>query len=558
MSTRKTLLQFVVLVLFVAATTIAIWLGSLLLRTGKQVKTYKQDLYSANQIRDGFLNGGQWSWQVERIIESKVDSFQLTPKNKELLKERISKVMYSLIDQVDRKIHEKQDDLKDKVKMGAIRMFVDLDKVRADVPEYANTVVKEIDNSSRRKDVKGLLKQKIEDLLTSKDSLKVSLRDLTLKKYKMDNMGAFNRFIRMKTSAIEGKQRTWSYGLISIMVFVLALWLVLLKLHLRSAYALAFLFSVVVSFVMLYIGVNLPMLEIDARISEMDLQILSGHVTFYNQILFYQSKSIWSVAHLLITNGKIDSIFVGSLIILFSIGFPSVKLLSAAYWLFKKEKKEKGFIHFMAFKSGKWSMADVMVVAIFIAFIGFQSILKDQLDNIAARGSDLEMMNLLTTNRSQLQIGFVVFVSFVLFNLFLAVILGRITKFEGPTSGARMFRDTYQALKIHRSEKKARRSGLSGSHSTASVKADEGRAHSAEKPVDEISKKETEKPAVKSPKPPKIPVQSNEKGRAQKVDETKKPVRTAHKKEVPKPAEKSPKPGGTDKTGPTKRGRAGK
>jgi hypothetical protein len=61
------------------------------------------------------------------------------------------------------------------------------------------------------------------------------------------------------------------------------------------------------------------------------------------------------------------------------------------------------------------------------------------------------MVNLMTTNRSNLQIGFLVFVSFVLFNLFLAVILKRVTRDEGPTSGALHLREAYQSIRRRRS-----------------------------------------------------------------------------------------------------------
>ena len=70
-------------------------------------------------------------------------------------------------------------------------------------------------------------------------------------------------------------------------------------------------------------------------------------------------------------------------------------------------------------------MADVMVVAIFMAFVGFQGILNDQLSDIELHTDDV---NLITTNKSNLQPGFLIFVSFVIFNLVLAEILKRITK----------------------------------------------------------------------------------------------------------------------------------
>jgi len=187
-------------------------------------------------------------------------------------------------------------------------------------------------------------------------------------------------------------------------------------------------FSVLISFVNLFIGISLPMIEIDARIGVLDLELMSSHIQFYDQIIFFQSKSILDVVLTLIENGKADTVFVGVLILAFSILFPVGKLISATCYLFMKNKKNR-FIKFMAFKSGKWSMADVMVVAIFMAYVGFQGILNDQLSNINIHE---DKVNLLSTNKSNLQVGFVIFVSFVLFNLILSSILKRITTEPAP------------------------------------------------------------------------------------------------------------------------------
>ena len=449
MNAKKYLGQLVVLILFLLATSASVYLGTHLTKNAIKLKQYKHDLFAANQLKDGLLNGRSWSIQVERIIEQRIDSFSFSSKNKQVLRREVSGVMHRLLDQVDHMVHEKQDKLKDKVKMGVVRWMVDVEKIRAKIPDFANTVVAELDKRSNKDKVKDLVKAKVNELLISDSSLLQSDQYLIIRKHKQKSLWSLNRHIHDVTTEIEAKQRVWGYQLIAIMVLVLLLWIVLIKANFRHAFALAFMFSVVVSFVNLYIGINLPMLEIDARISQLDLEILHSHVIFYDQILFYQSKSIWDVATILITNGKIDSIFVGSLILLFSVFFPAMKLISASIHLFSK-KKNNQFIKVMAFKSGKWSMADVMVVAIFIAYIGFQSIITGQLDRLSMRANEGEMVNLMTTNRSNLQIGFLVFVSFALFNLFLAVILKRVTRDEGPTSGALHLREAYQTIRRKR------------------------------------------------------------------------------------------------------------
>lgn len=62
-------------------------------------------------------------------------------------------------------------------------------------------------------------------------------------------------------------------------------------------------------------------------------------------------------------------------------------------------------------------MADVMVVAIFMAFIGFSGIVSEQLTQLNTISSSLEVI---TSNASSLQIGFYSFFCFVLLSLFLS------------------------------------------------------------------------------------------------------------------------------------------
>lgn len=68
----------------------------------------------------------------------------------------------------------------------------------------------------------------------------------------------------------------------------------------------------------------------------------------------------------------------------------------------------------MVFKTGKWSMADVMVVAIFMSYIGFSGILTEQLNQLEGLTNKIDI---LTTNKSSLQIGFFLFTSFAILSL---------------------------------------------------------------------------------------------------------------------------------------------
>src|SRR6185295_4479370 len=173
-----------------------------------------------------------------------------------------------------------------------------------------------------------------------------------------------------------------------------------------------------------------PMIEIDARIKEMTFLLMGENISFHDQVIFYQSKSIVDVVRVLVDTGKFDSVLVGFLILIFSIVFPIGKLLSTEFYLLGSEKLRKNkFIQFFAFKSGKWSMADVNVVAIFMAYIGFKGILDSQLSGLNMKTDSVASIS---TNETSLQPGFILFLAFVLFGLVLSVILQRITALESP------------------------------------------------------------------------------------------------------------------------------
>jgi hypothetical protein len=66
---------------------------------------------------------------------------------------------------------------------------------------------------------------------------------------------------------------------------------------------------------------------------------------------------------------------------------------------------------------GKWSMADVMVVAIFMAYIGFSGIVAEQLSQLENISPTIDI---LTTNESKLNEGFFLFTGFVILSLFIS------------------------------------------------------------------------------------------------------------------------------------------
>lgn len=114
---------------------------------------------------------------------------------------------------------------------------------------------------------------------------------------------------------------------------------------------------IIASLVCLYPGLTLPIMNIEAG-AELPM---FGYLELYNK-----TQSIWSGIVSLYESGYW---FVAFLIFLFSVVIPVLKMILLITILLMKKLKARSFIHKFVSAIGKWSMADVFVVGIFISFL---------------------------------------------------------------------------------------------------------------------------------------------------------------------------------------------
>jgi hypothetical protein len=101
------------------------------------------------------------------------------------------------------------------------------------------------------------------------------------------------------------------------------------------------------------------------------------------------------------------------------------------YYFNFKEARERGWVNFFVLRSGKWSMADVMVVAIFMSYIGFNGIITSQFGKLKNASEELVI---LTTNGTSLQPGYYIFLAYALLAMGLSVLIHRLTEKEKKAS----------------------------------------------------------------------------------------------------------------------------
>jgi paraquat-inducible protein A len=121
------------------------------------------------------------------------------------------------------------------------------------------------------------------------------------------------------------------------------------------------LFLILLSLVFLYPGLTLPMMNINAGTT---LPIL-GELILYNE-----TQSIVQTISALIDN---DNPVVAMLILLFSVLVPVLKALILFIILIFSDLTGKESLYRFVAVISKWSMADVFVVGVFIAFLATKS-----------------------------------------------------------------------------------------------------------------------------------------------------------------------------------------
>ncbi|MEX2485814.1 MAG: paraquat-inducible protein A [Brumimicrobium sp.] len=378
-------------------------------------RAVKGDLIELSGIQYGLFNVDEWKVIIEGIIKEQINDFQVTDENEEQLRNSISSFLYTELSKLEKVYHkENQKDFMGFVRSGVASVTNIFGVIKDEVPEITDDIIHFMDDPKNKGAIKEYLVQKIHNY-TEETSTKMDYtkHDEIIKKYGLTNrVDTISRLYDIKD---ELKKQTQLYKFILLLLFLTVAALLLSKIKFS---ALQILFLSIICFVFLLLGLIVPMIEIDARIVEINISIIGEPVTFTDQVLFYKSKSILEMIHLMFKQNGIELISVGIMILTFSVLFPVSKLIASIIASFNPKKQSNKLVKFLVFKTGKWSMADVMVVAIFMAYIGFSGIISEQLRQIDEMS---ESTKIISTNNSSLQLGFFSFTAFA----FLGMLLSR-------------------------------------------------------------------------------------------------------------------------------------
>ena len=438
MSSALIIRRALALLLFAAALALTVHL----ILDLNRVKALKTALGEIDNVRYGLLDADQWMARIATVVERRIDGFELTDANRPQVKQAVEQVLNALLVELEQSLRRHNlsgggsvvDQLKGMVAQGLQDLLIDFDRLHRKVPEYAGRVVEELSKPEAKREVKAQLLAFMQN--TAASTFAKTDRSRLAVLMAAQGCADLNACNRTLGTAIDAARRPILYQVLGLFALVGVLFAIGLSSPPQPTPAsdgvtaaapppgldqFRLFLLTGATLVLLAGGILTPMIEIDARITDITIEILGEPVTFTNQVLYFQTKSIFDVAAILVHTGAADLILVAALIVVFSILFPALKVV--ATWLYfydYRGLRRAGAVRFFALRSGKWSMADVLVIAIFMAYIGFSGLVGSQLGDLHQAGAAVDV---LTTNGTTLAPGFYLFLGFVLASLWLSTIL---------------------------------------------------------------------------------------------------------------------------------------
>lgn len=392
-----------------------------------QQEQIKEDYSMSNNITFGLFSVDQWRDRITAVVNAQVTDFKITPAQKKALQKQVEQQLHSLVAKTVADINKPQKTLGGKLKKFAFNAMVNADDIQAQVPAFSKTIIDKVNSPASQRRLKDIAASKVSQLgKETYDSTSVANFEVTkylYKKYNVSNPVSYNKEINSRLASIRAVTYNYAYAMLGCVAAALALWwLMRRQVHLHTT---LFVMSLLFAFVLLVVGVTTSIIEVDARIQSLNFMLMGQKVAFENQVLFFQSKSISGIVGVLINQPKPDTIVVGSLILLFIIILPLIRMIArGVHILSRKEIAENRALRYLTFESGKWDMSDVMVVGILMTYIGLNGILKSQLSNLNIHNS---FLTTITENDTSLQPGYFIFVGYVIFAAILSYVLKRVT-----------------------------------------------------------------------------------------------------------------------------------
>jgi hypothetical protein len=404
--------RFVVAVLLLAGAAVCTWwtIGGLAKR-----RVLRTELAEISHARYDLLDVDHWVAKLVPILNAKVDALDLKSAS-EGLRPTVERSLYALLDQVKEKMSAPNPQNKGGGLMGgagAMMANMMIGALKPHVPEYTDVVMAELRKPENEAAVRNYIKSTLADAAkTTFANIDTRYFSYILKEHGCADAGACQQLLANRIH--EADDSITHYYLTALAASAIAFLLLMIGRPVlgRAAIVVLLLFCVV----LLCGGIFTPMLEVEAKISRLGFTFLGAPVSFGEQVLYFQSKSVLEVFRTLVTMGRPDMWIVGVLVLMFSVVFPTIKILTLTVCMFRPSLLRNRVARFFALESSKWSMADVMALAIFMSFVAFNGLIANTMSGLRQTGADL----VIPTESSKILPGYFLFIGFCLASLFLS------------------------------------------------------------------------------------------------------------------------------------------
>jgi hypothetical protein len=379
-------------------------------------------------IGHGLFSVAAWEEKLRPVVRKRLENLTLTPNETAALEAAIGRYLNTFIDEAERHLRNDTSTFKGQITKWGVDLFFDDAALRRRVPAISEKIVARMTDARSRVLLADLVESQW-NMTSSRQGPSEKMRQkhiqAILDRHGGNSKTAFLNDAKAASTRLDQHARRYAAIVAGLtLLFALAMLLTLRSRH-RRACRVLFSYAAVLACIVLLGGLATPMLEIDARITNLQFQILGERLDFDDQVLVYRSKSILEVVALLFRSAAMDARLVGVLVLAFSVLMPVSKLVASSIYLARSEQPPRSrLLRWLALASGKWSMADVLVVAIMMAFIGFDGILQSNMDRLAAKTPP--SVEMIATQKTALLPGFGLFLTFVLLSLFLSTVLGHI------------------------------------------------------------------------------------------------------------------------------------
>jgi hypothetical protein len=410
--------------------------GGSLIRSYAALHILKEDLAEINRVNYGLFNMQLWKKEAMRVFENRIGQFEISEKAYSQVEKELEKYLHGINKEYIESGKIFNNIFADAEKNPSVnKVFLKLIKdntapqiknleIKRYIPGMAVQLADEL--KKQEPQLRDIMRNELKKILTDTDSTTINdPREMIYSKYGVTEQKAATELLNEKISVIKSdiEKDVQFVFWIGIAGFLLFWALFMYNGYLSNITSMTF-----ISVVMLILGVSLPMIDLEALLNAFEINIIGTTIGFDKQYIYYQNKSILDVTETLISSGGIDLKIVGYMVLCFSVLFPFVKLILTVLYLFSSQIRDNRWVQNIIFYLGKWSMADVFVVSLFMAYIGFYGILNSQLQAIENNKGGFAVE---TINNSSLSPGALFFTSYCIMSIILGIVVNkRISKIE--------------------------------------------------------------------------------------------------------------------------------